>query len=46
MSIPDDNVVSLFKPGVADEVVDDDDDDDDVSACVHGGPCIIEPSGG
>ncbi len=46
MNIPDDNVVSLFEPAAADEEVLDDDDDDAVSACIHGGPCIIEPSGG
>ena len=41
MCIPDDNVVSLLKPAVADDV-----DNDDVSASTHGGPCIIEPRGG
>jgi hypothetical protein len=48
MNIPDDNVVSLFEPVVADEdVVDEDEDDEDVvSACIHGGPWIIEPNGG
>ena len=49
IDLPDDNVVSLFEPAVAVEVLadeEDDDVDDVVSACVHGGPCIIEPSGG
>ncbi len=39
MNIPDDNIVSLLKSPAEDEEV-------DVSACKHGGPCIIEPSGG
>ncbi len=43
-NVPDDNVVSVLETAVADDV--DDDDDDDVSAWIHGGPCIIEPSGG
>ena len=48
MNVPDDNVVSLFEPTADDEVFDEDEEDDDdaVSACIHGGPWIIEPNGG
>jgi hypothetical protein len=53
-NVPDESVVSYFKPDVANELDDDDDDvdaDDDaddnlLSAWIHGGPCITEPNGG